>query len=349
MKYNFCTLFDVGYLDKGIALYRSLERNMKDFTLYVYAFDKRAYDILNDLNYDKMVVLFIDDIETDRMRQVRSERSRAEYCWTCTPIIIENAIETYQLDNCTYVDADTYFYADPACLIEEMLQANCDVLITKHGFPNNREGKITEAKSGKYCVQFNTFLNTKEARTVLSWWKEQCLLCCSSTPIDGKFGDQKYLENWVEEFPKVYESTHFGAGVASWNITKFKLSQLNDKSAVIYDKESGKEKMLIFYHFHGLKELSCDRVDINVYRNRGNVHDKFVKFVYSSYLQEIAEIRMILKCSYQLSLPIMNAVINAKTSGKKIKDKKSLEERYYEVIRVIKARMYRKKEIFYIK
>lgn len=347
MKYNFCTLFDVGYLDKGIALYRSLERNMKDFTLYVYAFDKRAYDILNDLNYDKMVVLFIDDIETDRMRQVRSERSRAEYCWTCTPIIIENAIETYQLDNCTYVDADTYFYADPACLIEEMLQANCDVLITKHGFPNNREGKITEAKSGKYCVQFNTFLNTKEARTVLSWWKEQCLLCCSSTPIDGKFGDQKYLENWVEEFPKVYESTHFGAGVASWNIVRFCLEEKMNENILIRDRESKLLMPLIFYHFHGLKVLSDNRIDINVFRNLGHIDAKLVEMVYSSYFDEIRRVRKLLREQYRIEFGDSQKRTTKKKQSNE-KEPRTLEEYIYMIFRVIKARFYRKKDIYYL-
>ena len=103
MKYNFCTLFDSGFLDRGLSLYRSLVKNIDDFTLYIYAFDRKAYDILVDLNYDKTEVLYIDDIETDQMKAVRKERSRAEYCWTCTPIIIEYSLERFGLDNCTYI------------------------------------------------------------------------------------------------------------------------------------------------------------------------------------------------------------------------------------------------------
>lgn len=347
MKYNFCTLFDSGFLDRGIPLYKSLERNMKDFSLYVYTFDKKAYDILKELSFDKMIVLFIDDIETERMKQVRSERSRAEYCWTCTPIIIEHALDTFKLDNCTYVDADTFFYSDPSCLIEEMLQAKCDVLITKHGFPDNREGRITEAKSGKYCVQFNTFLNTKEARDVLSWWKEQCLLCCSSTPIDGKFGDQKYLENWVENFPKVYESMNFGAGVANWNITRFSLHSRESEHIYIMDKRSKKITPVIFYHFHGLKELSNNRIDINVFRNRGHVDAELVKEIYSVFFKEFKTTRELLSKKYQMSYGTIDKK-KIQSNEKRVKEKICLEEQIYVIIRMIKARIYRKKDIFYI-
>lgn len=37
---NFCTLFDSYYLDKGLALYSSLEKVSEDFTLYVFALMK---------------------------------------------------------------------------------------------------------------------------------------------------------------------------------------------------------------------------------------------------------------------------------------------------------------------
>lgn len=44
--FNFCTLFDSYYLDKGIALYESLEKVCKDFHLYIFCFDKKAKSAL---------------------------------------------------------------------------------------------------------------------------------------------------------------------------------------------------------------------------------------------------------------------------------------------------------------
>lgn len=346
MKYNFCTLFDSGYLDRGIPLYKSLAECMSDFTLYVYAFDKKAYDILLDLKYEKMVVLFINDIEDEQMRLVRSERSKAEYCWTCTPIIIEDALNRFSLDNCTYIDADMYFFADPSCLIQEMKESDCDVLITKHGFPNNREGKINERKSGKYCVQFNTFLDERESRKILTKWKEQCLECCTSAPKDDKFGDQKYLEEWTSRYQRVHESTNLGAGVANWNITRFKFEKMEAGVPIIMECATGKCMPLIFYHFHGLKELPDGRMDINVYRNRGKVDNRLIEFVYGNYFNAFREARKILTEKYDIRYDKKGNVYSVKTI--KTKAKKPLEERYYEMVRMIKARIYRKKDIYYI-
>ena len=43
---NFCTLFDSYYLDKGLALYASLDKVCENFTLYIFCFDDRSYEIL---------------------------------------------------------------------------------------------------------------------------------------------------------------------------------------------------------------------------------------------------------------------------------------------------------------
>ena len=48
---NFCTLFDSYYLDKGLALYSSLEKVSEDFTLYVFCFDEDSYEILKLFTY----------------------------------------------------------------------------------------------------------------------------------------------------------------------------------------------------------------------------------------------------------------------------------------------------------
>src|ERR1700759_1232567 len=103
---NFCTLFDSNYLSRGLELFESLKKTKTNFHLYVVAFDSECYDYLKKLNKTELTAISLADFEDEKLRQVKSNRTTAEYCWTCTPSIILYSIEKFQLPSCTYVDAD---------------------------------------------------------------------------------------------------------------------------------------------------------------------------------------------------------------------------------------------------
>ena len=85
----FCTLFDSNYLDKGLALYWSMRKHIADFKLYIFAFDDKCYEVLSDLNLENVIVIPVGDIMTAELQKLQTERTRAEFCWTCTPVVIE--------------------------------------------------------------------------------------------------------------------------------------------------------------------------------------------------------------------------------------------------------------------
>ena len=227
----FCTLFDSNYIDKGLALYYSLERNCECFKLYIFAFDELAESILKDLNLKNAIIIGMKEFETDEMLKVKSERSTAEYCWTCTPITIEYVLEQYKEDICTYIDADLYFFADPSVLLDEISMEDKDILLTEHRFPKTMEGDEAKKKNGKYCVQFNSFKNSEKGMKALKWWKEKCLEWCYYKHEDDRMGDQKYLDNWTNTFEGVWELKHLGGGVAPWNINQYTL--LNNNKIIL--------------------------------------------------------------------------------------------------------------------
>jgi hypothetical protein len=130
--HNFCTLFDSHYLTRGVALYESLLENCPEFHLYIYAFDDVSFEILVSLNLSHAIIVSLGELEDEALLEVKSTRSVGEYCWTCTPSIIKHAIETYQLPACTYLDADIYFFSDPAPLIDEL--GDGSILITEHRY-----------------------------------------------------------------------------------------------------------------------------------------------------------------------------------------------------------------------
>ena len=115
-----CTLFNVNYLDKGLALYESLENVSNNFVLYVLAMDDKCYEILSDLKLPHIIPIKLIDFENEDLLKVKPTRSIGEYCWTCSSNLIRYVIDTYKPEYCTYIDADLFFYSDPYQIIEEM-------------------------------------------------------------------------------------------------------------------------------------------------------------------------------------------------------------------------------------
>lgn len=267
--YNFCTLFDSHYLTRGLGMYESLISNCSQCHLYIYAFDKSSYTILIKLNLDCVTVISLSEFEDDELLRVKPTRSLGEYCWTCTPSIIKHAIETYKLNSCTYLDADLYFFSDPSVLIDEM--GDNSVLITEHRYTPKYDLSF---ESGIYCVQFMTFKNSIEGMTVLNWWRNACIDWCYAKFEDGKFGDQKYLDDWPNRFDGIHVLKHLGGGLAPWNVQQYDLSNL--------------EFDLIFYHFHGLKFLEDNKIDFCRYRLSNDV----LSLIYKPYVRHINQIEV---------------------------------------------------------
>ncbi len=245
---HFCTLFDKNYSSRGIAMYESLYTCEKDFMLYIFAFDDSSYQTLQQMQLDKVRVISLQEFEDDALLAIKGSRSKGEYCWTCTSSTIAYCISTFQLANCTYVDADLFFYQSPRVLIDE-IPADKHVMITEHRYTRYYDQSKV---SGKYCVQFMYFDNSKESLEVLHHWRAQCLDWCYNRIEDGKFGDQKYLDTWTSNSLVVYEMQHLGGGLAPWNIQQYTFTT-NANKLIGKEKSSNKSFEVIFYHFHGLK------------------------------------------------------------------------------------------------
>ena len=128
---TFCTLFDSYYLDKGLALYHSLEECAREFKLYIFCFDDKSFQVLKSMEMKHAVLTHHSEIEDEELLKLKQERSKAEYCWTCTPVIIEYVLKHYKEPACTYIDADLFFFQDPAILFDEIKAAGANIVITE--------------------------------------------------------------------------------------------------------------------------------------------------------------------------------------------------------------------------
>jgi hypothetical protein len=236
-----------------MATFRSLQATGATFHLYVVCFDDDCFEMLQLLkktsNLTQLTPISLAEFEDEALLSIKPTRTRGEYCWTCTPSVVRYCLEKFQLPNCTYIDADMWFYNNPSVLIEE-LDDSKSVLITEHRYTRQYD---QSKKSGIYCVQFVYFRNDENGKKVLNWWREQCLEWCFNRQEDGKFGDQKYLDDWTTRFEGVHVLQHLGGGLAPWNVQQYEFNENETFKINGIEKTTRQAFSPIFFHFHGLK------------------------------------------------------------------------------------------------
>ena len=344
---TFCTLFDSNYLDKGLVLYESLKSVMGDFKLYILAMDDKCFSILKSMKLSGAVIISLEEFEDEELLEIKRQRARAEYCWTCTASLIDYVLETYGEAYCTYIDADLFFYKNPKVLIEEMCDAGCSVQIVKHGFGEGMLAKEKEKGAGKYCVQFNTFKNDEYGRAVLKTWNRQCRNHCSMEP--GEMGDQKYLSDWAERYERVHVLTNQGGGVAPWNLFRFRSSGQKGR---LVNKKTKESFDLIFYHFHHLEYADENQVNLNVFKKELGTEKKLVFEIYFPYLKKLEETKRMLLDTYGF-VPMIkkHPGLKGKTKQEKIREltKMNMRQLLYKVHDKLAYTMGKKKDIIDLK
>ncbi|HOT90779.1 MAG TPA: hypothetical protein PLJ78_04370 [Anaerolineae bacterium] len=244
--YHFCTYFDRNYLTRGLALYESLRQHCRQpFVLWILCFDEETYNILARLALPGVRLISEEEFEVgdEALVCTKAGRSRVEYYWTCTPSLpLYVLAHNPEVELITYLDADLYFYGDPAPIYEEMGDAS--ILIVEHRYaPEYASLAVT---SGIYNVGWMSFRRTPYGLTCLTWWRERCLEWCYAHYEDGKFGDQKYLDDWPQRFQGVAVLQHKGAGLAPWNARQYRLAWTDGHLTV-------DGQPLIFFHFHAFR------------------------------------------------------------------------------------------------
>ena len=283
---HYATYFDRHYLSRGLALHRSLARHSPSFLLWVLCLDDETHRVLSSLGLEHVVLVRLAELErADRaLRESKDDREPIEYYWTCGPAFLLYLLKRDpQIDLLTYLDADLFFFGDPTPLYEEL--GADSILVVEMRRPKTPREPRRRERFGAYNVGLVAFRRTAEGLACLEWWRERCIEWCFNRREDGRFGDQKYLDEWPARFRRVAVVKHQGAGLAPWNLISYRYRRQQGRVFVDADP-------LIFYHFSDLRVVNGWLFDVDVKRRFGYPLDPLIRrHVYFPYLRELRSAR----------------------------------------------------------
>ncbi len=261
---HFVTLFDSLFLPQGLALHASMERHAGPYHLWILCMDETAHAMLTALALPNVRLLRLGDWEDETLRRVRATRSPREYCWTLTPFAPQFVFATDPAAaRVTYLDADTWFCRSPSRIFADFANSGAAALITEHGFaPEYDQTRF----SGRYCVQFMTFVRGRSDH-IREWWADRCLEWCHDRTEEGKFGDQMYLNDWTTRFgSEVHVLPQLENMQAPWNTYRFRPGDA------------------VLYHFHGVRLLPHERLLLT---DHYRINPLTARMLYTAYAMDL--------------------------------------------------------------
>src|SRR5438094_6893479 len=145
---HFCTLFDHNYIDRGLALHRSLVRYCADFTLHVLCLDAPTLHVLRALALPRTELIAIESLEQadNELRGACNDRMPLEFYFTCKPVLLGYILDrNASVGRLEYLDADLYFFSGPSTAEEEY--AESAVALSPHRFNTLNAGR---ARYGRF-------------------------------------------------------------------------------------------------------------------------------------------------------------------------------------------------------
>jgi hypothetical protein len=262
-------------------MYNSLVRYCPSFHLYIVCLDQKLFEYITDSKFANITPIKLLDIENYNpyLLNAKNDRSYVEYIFTLSPVIALYVLEKFsQIDKITTLDADLCFFSDPTALITN--NEPFSICITPH---NYKKSYIKHLKYGKFNVSFQTFKNDKVGLQCLRKWESDCIDWCYDKLDGNKFADQKYLDEWPSHYKGLIEYGN-GSGIAPWNILNKDISLNKDGHVYV------KNKRLVYYHFHGLRNITENLYSIGLSDYRILRRNKIIKYIYSRYINSLADL-----------------------------------------------------------
>lgn len=273
---HYCTYFDSNYLAIGLSLYQSLLDHEKDFQLWILCLDEACLTTLTGKNLSNIRLISLEQLEQSEpaLADAKSNRSIIEYYFTCTASFMAYLFSSHKyIEFLTYLDSDLFFFDSTESIYSEI--ADASIAIIAHRYSAHLS---TMRQYGDFNVGWVSFRRDQQGQQCLSEWKTQCLDWCYDSVEETRFADQKYLNNWPQKFSQLTVIDHKGANVAPWNLSNYPPRIKQGK--LYFDNQP-----LVFFHFHGLKQMQGRLYDTGLGLLRVKLTPLAKRHIYLPYLR----------------------------------------------------------------
>jgi SAM-dependent methyltransferase len=274
---HYCTYFDSNYLPRGVLMIRSLLRHDPTAVVHVLCLDDTCAKALAALDLPLQLVPLPELLQADpEFAASRDNRSLVEWYFTATSCLVNLLVKRHpDIERVIYLDSDLYFYASPQVLIDEAKDAS--VQIIEHRFSPQWAQLVA---FGRFNVGWIAFTTTEEGLRLIADYRAKCLEWCYDRMEGDRFGDQKYLDKWPQDYPSCCVSQLQGANVAWWNLANGQPRTLGDR--VFFGPD-----LLLFFHFQEIK-----RQEDGCYRTKKDPaeYGAYHELVYAPYMAELTQV-----------------------------------------------------------
>jgi hypothetical protein len=220
--------------------------------VYVLSLSDLCTTILRELALPNVEIIPLAALEEayPELVAVKPTRKLIEYYFTLSPFLPHYLFARTAADRITYVDADLFFFTSPQLVLDSLGEAS--VAITPHRFSFEYRNHVIY---GLFNVGWITYRRCAEGLDCLDTYKAECLEWCYDKLENGRFGDQKYLDNWPSRYPSLRVISHKGVNLATWNVQGHVIRFKNNMVTVDDDP-------LVFYHYSPTQILPDGSVNI---------------------------------------------------------------------------------------
>lgn len=227
MQIHCFTSFTFSYLARAKILVQTLRAAHPDWIIWAVMVDEPidGEDFGLAMAFDR--VIYAKDLGFPDFRK-----------WLFKHDIVEasTAVKGKMLQHLLEQGAEKVVYLDPDIALFSNLQGIVDrldshsIVLTPHQVEPNevlglmKDGELASLKYGIYNLGFAAVRNNGIGRRFAEWWTAQLAFACYDEVESGIFTDQKWCDLVPALFDGVYVERDPGYNVASWNLSKRKVT-----------------------------------------------------------------------------------------------------------------------------